>query len=309
MSRSFTRGQASEETWARFVQALWTVINTFGVNDIAEPGKLRVRPSKWQVETPHSARARFEAQALVAWLLGDQDDGFSTRHARIKAWAGAMLGLLVHVDVHSQRREVYLAWLMTRLEEDFPGDLLNRWPTLVDHFGARFEELVTAREVRTRQGSLAALRSNALLPPGEPMMLTDEQWALVRSVPGPAASDPEFEGIVISLLSRAAHGRSHSALPDLSVESVWLRAEAWQHSGWLGVVLSLLYTHLQEHLARGKAPLRIQAMRGAADDWRTQTARMFLSDGMIELARQVNPALHRQLVLTLVAGTSTISPD
>lgn len=308
-SCSFTRGEASEETWARFVRALWTVVNTFGVNDVAEPGKLRVLPLKWHVETPHSARARFETQALVAWLLGDQDDGFSTRHARIKTWAGAMLGLLVHVDVNSQRRGVYLAWLMTRLEEDSPADLLNRWPTLVNYFAARFEELVTAREVRTRQGALAALRSNALLPPGEPMMLTDEQWALVCSVPGQAASDPEFEGIVISLLSRAAHGGPHSALPDLSVISVQLRAEAWQRSGWLGVVFGLLYTHLQEHLPRGKAPLWIQATRGAADDWRTQTARMFLSDGMIELARQVNPALHRQLVLALVGGASTTPPD
>lgn len=113
------------------------------------------------------------------------------------------------------------------------------------------------------------------------------------------------------LLARAALGHRYAALPGMSADVVWKEARGWLHSGQVGLVLHLLHAHLEAALPGqvGKKDLRGRAYREADGDWRDHTARLLLSDGVIELARQVNRPLHRKLVMALIAGTAKGEPE
>jgi len=73
-------------------------------------------------------------------------------------------------------------------------------------------------------------------------------------------------------------------------------AEAWASSGRLALALETLQRHLVAETGRnlGRAALR------GAPGWQRDMSRLLLSDGVIELTRQVNPGLHRLLLRQLV---------
>lgn len=314
-SRILMGTEIAERPWENFTLALWTLLNRFGLTQIVEAEAVPVRALRKEAlaASPHSVEARLAAQMMLARLLRDQgDDGFGSRYARLRTWAAATEGALVHVDVNSRQRWLYPMWLLTRLIEDAPREWLTSWPALVEH-------LVTRMDERPGKPTLAALVKYAAareagrlgVPPlpHQPLTLTDDQWALVLGVLRQTPNRENVEGLFTLLLTRVVFGHPYTSLPGMSTAVVQKENLRWQQSGQVGLILHLLHTQLEASFPKreGRQTMREWAYRETDEDWRTHTARLLLSDGVIELARQVNRPLHRKLVLTLVQGGTLVS--
>lgn len=282
-TRRLQKAEIQSEQWDSFVQALWLTINRFGVTDLLEPGLLPFRRStrgKW-ISSPHSPHARFRSQLLTAWLLGDQDDGFTTHHSRLTTVAAALQSVLMDQNANSSQRRLYLSWLLTRLIEEKPINLPVLWPPLVDALVARLD---------------GALRSPPT--PSYPITLTEDQWQVVLKVLDHTTNKVDSRVVFLQLLERAIFGRPFSVEGKRS-DKIEEQAEVWLQSGQIGLVFHLLYQHFKDATQGSRTALSARAWTEMDDDWRDHTARILLSDGMIELTRQVNEPLHRQLLMVV----------
>lgn len=282
-SRRLLHTDVPEEEWDRFVLALWTMINTLGVTDLMEPGQLPLRPVRRWMLSPHSPEARLQAQQLTAWWLGAQEDGFAVTHPRVRTSAAVVQGLLINLGVNSNRRWLSLSWLLTRLIEDSPRTLIASWPPLLECLVARLD------------GDLEPPPS-----PRRPLTLTDAQWQLVLEVLNRTPKRGDTQAVFTTLLSHAVYGGSLVDADGRQSQTLENQIEAWMHSGQVGFALELLYADFKRATHGSRTALIQRAFHASDQDWRNHTARVLLSDGMIELTRQVNRTLHRRLVTALV---------
>lgn len=277
-----------QDTWDDLVFALWTMLRVCRVDELMGPGLIRIRRPPKLSSGLHSLEARFAAQRLTASLLrAEGDDGFITLRMRLERTSLLLLGAILPLDVTSRRRWLYLGWMLTRLTQDSPSELLVSWPPLVHHLARRLEG-----------------QAEPLPQPPIPARLTDEQWEEISGLlpvpadaltgrPGRQMPPREaFEGLLQRALTREPWGRE----PTLR-----RTAEAWADSGRLSLALERLHTHLVAGTGRNFW----RAALGGEPGWQRDTARLLLSDGVVELARQVNPSLHRELLRQVVrAGTN-----
>ncbi|WP_264776987.1 hypothetical protein [Deinococcus aetherius] len=281
----------SPEVWKGFVEGVWTMMNTFRVDQMLEPGLLPIRPVERNTRSPHATSTRFAAQRLTAWVLGNQDDGFHSFSHRLRTTAATLQALIIKPNLTPNRRLMYLVWLTGRLVDDPPTEVLMHWPALVQHLSDRL--------LQDRPGPPA---------PSLPITLTTEQWEQMQPTlllsPPIAGIDPRevFE----FLLYRAALSLRNARM-DLETSELTNKVrqvKLWSRSGQLGVALGVMHAHLREHITPQQS-LASLAWADPEEDWRNHTARILLSDGLLELTRQVNTELH----LTLLASLRELSRE
>ncbi|GGM02579.1 hypothetical protein GCM10010841_08890 [Deinococcus aerophilus] len=271
------------EAWTAFVDAFFRASITYGSHLPAAasrpaptvPGGRR-RPMKVQAETRVSA---WEYTSSV-----------------LRSPAGPIAGLRQagqHVLLRSagQKKlprggQLYELWLAQRLVEDDPPTLLNGWPGLVE---ALDRLLVDDPRV---------------FVPGEVFRLTDHQWQLVwddllqvTAAHSAAALRRSFEGTLSYI---AGMDWKSMSVPQGGSNQ---RRRLWREKGVLGPLLQALHDDLTQGL-RGRVAAPGYALFNPSPQapWRHVTARMLYSNGIIEEARLINPALHHRLVMELAAA-------
>ncbi|GAA4015680.1 hypothetical protein GCM10022631_29870 [Deinococcus rubellus] len=284
-SQRLTKVAVPNELWGPFGFALWLTINHFRVTESVRPGFLEFLTTTSSVYSTHPSQARFAASELASWLLSESRDDFLRRHGRIRAFAaGAMIPHL-NVKPTSSRRRLYLTWLLNRLLLDEPKLYLSSWPDLVRYLVARLE-------------------SGQALPKqlSAPFELTPDQWNVMEKIfsSDPRPRTPENVKAILETLFNRVLFESQASIPWPGTMNE--QVERWRGSGQLGLAIHLLHQHWRQARGNHQGPLA-WAERDDGDDWRVQTARLFLTDSFIEFIRQTNPTLHRDLLLALLNKT------
>ncbi|WP_261665403.1 hypothetical protein [Deinococcus sp. Marseille-Q6407] len=142
--------------------------------------------------------------------------------------------------------------------------------------------------------------------------LTDEQWAVIAEAVAPASNwnvnnrrGPQTGALdrrtaVNDFLNALRTGQGVTSAHSVSGRSLSHLITRLSDGAQLGFALGLLYRHLNTPMLEIRKERSTR--RGGDADWRRQTDALFLSDGMIELMRWLNPALHRELVARVLLG-------
>lgn len=255
--------------WDALYDSVWQVILTFRLEAVLEPGRLLLGPLGI-LPTSHTPHSRMAAHALHTWLLGTQGETFFHIHNRLRVAAAPLISLLeVKADLDTERRWMYVVWLMTRLALDTSEQVLRDWPKLARTLCDRFV-------------------SPPALPEPVPFHLTDAQWAaLAPVIPVPerfSHVDPRetLTGILNEKLGQRAGTGAGQHVQERLIKH-------WIQGGHLGRALSRLYSFrpLPETSEAGEQQTEFPALR------------LFGVDAVVELCRQANPDLHRHLVFDL----------
>ena len=209
----------SQDEWAGFSFAVWSVWNRFELASVLPGTRLRVDRIDRVMTTVDTFEKRKAAHDAVEWILYGGEDRFDGALSRFQASAAALLGLLVEVAELSTPFRAVLAWILTWAVDEMPSGLTREWPRvalgLIDMLDA---------------GEGAAL--------AEPVRLDDREWALIerllRDLPLSLGRDQRM--MFDALLNRAVQRMAlYDDVPFFRDRQVWF------YSGRFGLALEVLY--------------------------------------------------------------------
>ncbi|WP_169737186.1 TniQ family protein [Deinococcus pimensis] len=293
----------SPEQWLRLVDAFHDASAQLGFStyfDQGQPAWASI-PSSWGHLTADSEASQAAAFDLTyCTLLSDAEP-----LQRLRQVGAHLITSTVNIYLPSSRLMLATIWLAEALLHDSPERLVTTWPRDVRALvhlirgGADPRETCGIAHVDLKAGPL----------------ITDDQWDTLR----PTLT--VITGLNSNNLSKwEANRRRHfETLLYATAVGSWQHLDRQQFStrkdayrererlidhALLGPALGSLYRHLRAG-TRTPATLLARATAPEAQEWRRRTTALFLSDGMIELARITNPALHRELLGILTSAVIT----
>ncbi|WP_245556622.1 TniQ family protein [Deinococcus aquatilis] len=300
------RSPPKAHEWQSLISALEQYIVGYGLWNEIENGVWRISrtpqvdDSIWLNMTAGTRRARIHnrldvrqaTMRTLTWLL---HRGPGTVQERLHVFG--RLVLLVQAPAlgpTAARAKLQAVWLAQALVDLVDGGLLRDWPRLL--------QALDARPLRR--------------PPfvGSPFTMTDDQWAWVQPFVVPEASWQYRRSTVQGARMNLPLRQTFELLLDATQRSQGLNYAklGGQHVGHtlgrtgyvlerdaqMGLALGALYRHAQEESWR----LRKAISTGHGPAWLQQTHALFLSDGVIEVARRTNPGLYWDLLRRLMKG-------